>query len=64
MTDVGEWYESLRFPAFRPPNWLFGPAWTVIFALIATSGVIAWDHAADAPTRRTLLILVRRSTAS
>jgi translocator protein len=57
MTDVGEWYESLRFPVFRPPNWLFGPAWTVIFALIATSGVIAWDHAGDSPTRRTLLAL-------
>jgi len=57
MTDVGSWYESLRFPPFRPPNWLFGPAWTVIFILIATSGVIAWDHAADAATRRNLLIL-------
>lgn len=57
MTEVGEWYESLRFPFFRPPNWLFGPAWTLIFALIATSGVIAWDHAPDASTRRTLLIL-------
>lgn len=57
MTDVGAWYESLRFPSFRPPNWLFGPAWTVIFALIATSGVIAWDHAPDAATRSRLLIL-------
>ena len=57
MTDVGEWYESLRFPAFRPPNWLFGPAWTVIFALIATSGVIAGIMRGDSPTRRTLLAL-------
>ncbi len=57
MTDVGEWYESLRFPSFRPPNWLFGPAWTVIFALIATSGVIAWDQAANAETRRMLVFL-------
>ena len=31
MTDVGDWYESLKFPRLRPPNWLFGPAWTVIF---------------------------------
>ena len=57
LTDVGPWYESLRFPPFRPPNWLFGPAWTVIFILIATSGVIAWDHAPDAATKRNLLIL-------
>jgi translocator protein len=57
MTDVGPWYESLRFPRLRPPNWLFGPAWTVIFALIATAGVLAWDAAPDAGTRRTLIAL-------
>lgn len=43
-TEVGPWYESLRFPALRPPNWLFAPAWAVIFALIAASGVVAWDE--------------------
>jgi len=57
LTDVGAWYESLRFPSFRPPNWLFGPAWTVIFVLVGTSGVIAWNNAADGGTRRTLLAL-------
>ncbi len=57
MTDVGEWYESLRFPRLRPPNWLFGPAWTLIFALIATSGVIAWNAAPDEGARRTLAVL-------
>jgi tryptophan-rich sensory protein len=39
LTEVGPWYESLKFPSWRPPNWLFGPAWTVIFILIASSGV-------------------------
>ncbi len=23
-TEIGPWYEGLRFPALRPPNWLFG----------------------------------------
>ncbi len=56
MTDVGDWYESLAFPRFRPPNWLFGPAWTVIFVLIASSGVIAWEHA-DSGDRSRLIVL-------
>jgi len=47
-TEVGDWYEGLTFPTLRPPNWLFAPAWTVIYAVIATSGVIAWDEAPDA----------------
>jgi translocator protein len=57
MTDVGPWYESLRFPRLRPPNWLFGPAWTLIFALIAAAGVIGWDAAPDAGARQTLIAL-------
>jgi len=57
MTEVGPWYDSLRFPRLRPPNWLFGPAWTLIFALIAAAGVIAWDAAPDAAARRTLIAL-------
>ena len=55
LTDVGAWYESLRFPRLRPPNWLFGPAWTLIFALIATAGVIAWNAAPDSQARWTLI---------
>ena len=56
MTVVGDWYESLTFPRLRPPNWLFGPAWTVIFILIASSGVIAWEHA-DSAERPRLIAL-------
>jgi tryptophan-rich sensory protein len=57
-TEVGEWYESLRFPSWRPPNWLFGPAWSVIFLLVATGGVMAWERAPDSSSRKWLLILL------
>jgi tryptophan-rich sensory protein len=55
LTEVGPWYEHLRFPPYRPPNWVFGPAWTLIFLLVATSGIISWERAPDAQ-RRTILI--------
>lgn len=41
----GRWYESLRKPSWRPPNWLFAPAWTVLYAMIAVSGWLVWTTA-------------------
>ncbi len=51
MTKVGAWYAALRKPSWNPPNWLFGPAWTVILGLAAWAGVLAWTHAPDAAAR-------------
>ena len=28
LTKLGPWYRALEKPAFQPPDWLFGPAWT------------------------------------
>ncbi len=41
----GEWYEGLAKPWWRPPNWLFPPAWAVLFATIAVSGWMVWRTA-------------------
>ena len=38
----GEWYELLKKPAWRPPNRLFAPVWTVLYVMIAVSGWLAW----------------------
>lgn len=41
----GEWYEQLRKPAWRPPNWLFAPVWSVLYLMIAVSGWLVWRRA-------------------
>ncbi len=46
-TDIGPWYYALRKPWWQPPDWLFGPAWTLIYGLIALAGVKAWSAARD-----------------
>jgi translocator protein len=33
LTELSPWYHALRRPSWQPPDWLFGPAWTVILGM-------------------------------
>lgn len=57
LTDIGPWYKALVQPAWKPPDFWFGPAWTTIFVLTATAGVMGWRAAPNATARRWLLYL-------
>ncbi|WP_298198201.1 TspO/MBR family protein [Novosphingobium sp.] len=57
LTEIGPWYRNLRKPAWQPPDWLFGPAWTVILGLAAWAAVLAWNGAPDETGRMTVLAL-------
>jgi translocator protein len=41
-TDLGPWYRQLQQPWWKPPDWAFGPAWTLIFTLAAVAAGRAW----------------------
>lgn len=55
MTKIDGWYHNLSKPSWNPPNWLFGPAWTVILGLAAWAGVLAWEDAATAAEQMLVL---------
>ncbi len=54
-TPLTPWYRDLKKPSWQPPNWLFGPAWSLILASAATASVYAWN-AADAAGRTDVLV--------
>jgi benzodiazapine receptor len=35
--NIPTWYAHLAKPGFTPPNWLFGPAWTLLYILMAVA---------------------------
>jgi tryptophan-rich sensory protein len=55
-TDVGPWYQALAKPSWQPPDWLFGPVWTTIYAFAVIAATLAWRHAPDTRARRRLVI--------
>jgi translocator protein len=47
FTSAGmpDWYMSLEKPAFNPPSWVFGPAWTTLYIMMAVAAWLVWKRA-------------------
>lgn len=61
ITQVDGWYADADKAPWNPPNELFGPVWTVLYALIAVAAWLVWreaqrDHRRD--VRRALMLYV------
>ncbi len=37
MPSIPTWYAALNKPVFNPPNWIFGPVWSLLYLLMAIS---------------------------
>jgi benzodiazapine receptor len=57
MTRIDGWYRGLEKSALNPPDWAFGPAWTIIFALAALAATFGWRDAQTQRDRSLLVIL-------
>jgi translocator protein len=57
LTTIGPWYRNLKKPSWQPPDWLFGPAWTLILGLAAWAAILAWEGADSDAGRNAVIIL-------
>jgi tryptophan-rich sensory protein len=55
--SVGDWYETLSRAPWNPPSWVFGPAWTVLYILMAVAAwLVAREGLGDLGARLTLAL--------
>jgi translocator protein len=57
LTDLGPWYQKLKQPRWKPPDWAFGPIWTLIFAAATAAASIAWQLAPSEADRVLMVLL-------
>jgi benzodiazapine receptor len=42
LSSVNDWYRTLNRPAWTPPDWVFGPVWTALYAIMAVAAWLVW----------------------
>ncbi len=47
LTKLTPWYHALRQPTWKPPDWAFGPIWTLVFICLTFAIAYAWDVASS-----------------
>ena len=57
VPQIPTWYAGLAKPPFNPPNWIFAPVWTTLFALMALGAFRILRRPVGTPGRRRALLV-------
>ncbi len=46
-SSIPTWYATIVRPSIAPPNWVFAPVWTTLFALMGIAAFLIWKKGLD-----------------
>lgn len=53
--SITTWYPTLVKPIFNPPNWIFGPVWTLLYIMMGIAAGLVWTNGSDEQTTKKAL---------
>jgi len=56
VTSINSWYATLNKPFFNPPNWLFGPVWTILYIMMGVAFALVWHRGFGLTTQKSALL--------
>lgn len=62
--NAGDFYSQLVQPSWAPPAWLFGPVWTVLYAMMAVAAWLVWKERGWTNARVELSVFVVQLAAN
>ena len=54
---ITSWYAGLIKPSFNPPNWIFAPAWILLYTLMGIAAFLIWNRRNGKKKIKTALVL-------
>ena len=57
-SSISDWYVHINKPWFNPPNWIFGPVWTLLYFLMGIAFYLIWKSDCSIELKKEAAVLL------